>query len=90
MGISERQFYRRLVAKDPEALALQRQDLLQAFDDELRTVAVDLGAFATKFQRCDKKLAGALHRACCAVYAALDMAEPDREAIDDALAGLGR
>jgi hypothetical protein len=71
LGICERQFYRRLKAKDPEALALQREDLLQAYAGTLHELAFSLSIHSDKFQFSDPKLSGALRRAANALNGAM-------------------
>jgi hypothetical protein len=77
LGISERQFYRRLQAKEPTALALQREDLLKAHGDTLREVLVDLNHFGDKLRYSDPKLAAALLNAATALAGALYPPEED-------------
>ena len=87
---SERHFYRLLDAGDKRATAAVRLELLETYDDSLRSLQCDLTIFGDKFERCDRKLARILKRTSMVLWHAIterfhddDEEEPDVSGVVD-------
>jgi len=73
LGICERQFHRWLKAGDPRAMAILRDDITEAWRDDLYAHATDAQIFAEKFKRVDPKLAKQLKAAAKILWARLNV-----------------